>query len=581
MRRNLSGPSALLALTLLLSACGGGGGGGTPATSPPSPTVTATPGGGTGGSGGTGAAFTCPNSATDASVGTAPGGEATTTAFRRTAKITPAMLQARSSLLAVTYAASNSQAASAIEGKARGLGAQPLRTLTFDRTNLATRAIAVNATNRDSIAASLRSTPGVIGVAPVQRRFAMKTNAYITSDPFFKGNNTPPLYEQDGVTPGQWDMHVEQLEHAFAYSQSSNGSTLGANPNALGSTTVKLAVIDTGMDVTQKDLADAHVVRTQCFLTDTTGNQSTSSFVADPDGHGTDVTGIAAAKVGNSYGFAGDGGNVSLLLYRVFPKPDASCGTTTANPPAECTADSFDIATAINDAVTNGANVINLSLGGNACVSGQDPDSTEGAAIANAIAHNVIVVAASGNGAPGTTPVGAPACDPGVIAAGASAYNDGQPNASGFTSATRKEYVTSYTEYGSVNSLHSASSWGIVAPGGDGIGDSDANDNLHWIENIWTSTPWGTADAGNCGTDPFGGAADCRIEIAGTSMSTPHVAGAAALILSVNAASYGTPAKMKALLCSTADDIGDAHQGCGRLNIYRAIATALHDPTLP
>ncbi len=126
MRSKLSGPGALLAVTLLLSACGGGGGGGgTPPTSTPSPTITATPGGGTGGGGGTGAAFTCPTSATATSVATASysGSGATTQSRRRHATITPAMLNARSSLLAVTYAASNSQAANAVEGKARGLGA--------------------------------------------------------------------------------------------------------------------------------------------------------------------------------------------------------------------------------------------------------------------------------------------------------------------------------------------------------------------------------------------------------------------------------------------------------------------------
>ncbi len=135
----------------------------------------------------------------------------------------------------------------------------------------------------------------------------------------------------------------------------------------------------------------------------------------------------------------------------------------------QCTADSFDIASAINDAVANGANVINLSLGAiDPCVNGKIRIHPRGAAVANAIAHNVIVVAASGNGSPGTTAVGAPACDPGVIAVGASAYNDGNANGSGFTGATRKEYVTSYSEYGTANSLHSAGSWGIVAPGGDG-----------------------------------------------------------------------------------------------------------------
>ena len=68
--------------------------------------------------------------------------------------------------------------------------------------------------------------------------------------------------------------------------------------------------------------------------------------------------------------------------------------------------------------------------------------------------------------------------------------------------------------------------------------------------------------------------------IAGTSMATPHVAGAVALILSVNG-SYQSPSAMKALLCSTADDLADTHQGCGRLNVYRAMATALGDLSPP
>jgi subtilisin family serine protease len=63
-------------------------------------------------------------------------------------------------------------------------------------------------------------------------------------------------------------------------------------------------------------------------------------------------------------------------------------------------------------------------------------------------------------------------------------------------------------------------------------------------------------------------------------MATPHVAGAAALILSVNAA-YQSPTAMRQLLCQTADTINDANQGCGRLNVYRAMATALADPVLP
>jgi len=32
---------------------------------------------------------------------------------------------------------------------------------------------------------------------------------------------------------------------------------------------------------------------------------------------------------------------------------------------------------------------------------------------------------------------------------------------------------------------------------------------------------------------------------------------------------------------STADDIGDPHEGCGRLDVYDAMAVALNDPNPP
>jgi hypothetical protein len=38
---------------------------------------------------------------------------------------------------------------------------------------------------------------------------------------------------------------------------------------------------------------------------------------------------------------------------------------------------------------------------------------------------------------------------------------------------------------------------------------------------------------------------------------------------------------MKSLLCTTADDIGDGKEGCGRLNVYRAMAVALGDSKKP
>jgi hypothetical protein len=52
------------------------------------------------------------------------------------------------------------------------------------------------------------------------------------------------------------------------------------------------------------------------------------------------------------------------------------------------------------------------------------------------------------------------------------------------------------------------------------------------------------------------------------------------LILAVNSA-YQSPTAMKTLLCQTADDISDSHEGCGRLDVYRAMATAIGDTSPP
>jgi hypothetical protein len=382
-------------------------------------------------------------------------------------------------------------------------------------------------------------------------------------------------------------MHAIRLEYAFGYSQT--GNTIGARPAALGSSSVKLAIIDTGEDTTQPELT-SKIAYQKCFITDPNNNQSTSNYTTDEDGHGTDVSGLAAAATNNGLGFASSGGNTSLYAYRVEATPDDNC-TNENTSDEQCSVDTADIASAIDDAVSHGANVISISLGGTdtTCTgNGVDPDPIEGNAVENAIASGVIVVAAAGNdGQQGVEP---PACDAGVIAAGATSLADGQPNGTGSSSgsaASPTEYVASYSDYGSPGAAaKSASAWGIVSPGGDPSNDMDADD-LHWIEDIWTSTPFmsSTSDTdfeGECVVDypGTGSTIDCRTLIAGTSMSAPTVAGAAALILAANS-SYQSATKMKTLLCTTADDIGDPKEGCGRLNVYRAMAVAVGDPKSP
>ena len=471
----------------------------------------------------------------------------------------------------------------AIEAKA---GVASVRELDFPHAGLVTRILSVPPGQRATIAATLRAQPGVRSVGPAGgRRYSTAVSApFFTNDPYFNGFGASlhvPPYDESASIPGQWGMHAMRLEYAFAYSQPGNGSGI-TSAGALGSSGVKIAVIDSGEDASHPELR-SKLAYQRCFITNSSNVQSTSGFATDRDGHGTDVSGIAAAATNNGLGFAGSGGNAVVYGYRVYPTPDDNCAVDTATPTtdAQCGADTGDVASAIADAIANHVNVINLSLGGGGCTGGVDEDSAEGNAIADAIAANIVVVASAGNGSTGS--LAAPACDSGVIAAGASALGDGQVNGSGLpkgTAAAPIEYVASYSQHGSPGAApNNPAAWGIVAPGGDPTPNDP--DDLHWIENIWTSTPFDAKFAGSC-TPDFGSMSvtDCRVEIAGTSMSSPAVAGGAALILAANPA-YQSPARMKQLLCSTAHDIGDPNEGCGRLDIYRAMATALSDPNPP
>jgi subtilisin family serine protease len=512
-------------------------------------------------------------------------------------------------LLAVTYSAaavSGSRATTAASSE-QTAGASMVHQLSFARTGKVIHVVSVPAAQMSTAAATLRSQAGVESVAPTGlRRYATAvTTPYYPNDPYFNGftaaQNTTAgnaaaatlhvaPYDESSTVPGQWDMHAIMLEHALGYSQTGNGSTI-TNAGALGSSSVKIAIIDTGEDPNHPELA-SKIPYQKCFITNAAGtSQSTSNFETDPLGHGTDVAGIAAAATNNGLGFTAAGGNAEIYAYRVFPTPDDNCANDNTSD-VQCSSSTADIADAINDAVAQHVNVISMSLGGEDCSSpGVDSDPVEGQAVANAIAAGIIVVAASGNS--GGNGVGTPACDKDVIAVGATSLADGSPNGSGNsfgTPSTPVEYVASYSQYGSTNQIRSASSWGIVAPGGDPASAASDNDDLHWIENIWTTTPYQLTASdnnftGECASDYASSSAnDCRTLIAGTSMATPHVAGAAALILAATgglSSPYQSSSAMMTLLCQTADNINSSIQGCGRLNVYNAMAKALGDPSPP
>ena len=138
---------------------------------------------------------------------------------------------------------------------------------------------------------------------------------------------------------------------------------------ATGSAAVRIAIVDSGVDVRHPDLA-GKVVGTHNAVTGGTD-------VHDVVGHGTGTASVAAAATGNGVGIAGAGRNTSLLAVKV----------------ADVTGRIFtdDLAAGIVWAVDHGADVVNLSLGG------PTSDRLEKAAVAYAEAHDVLVVAAAGN----------------------------------------------------------------------------------------------------------------------------------------------------------------------------------------
>ncbi len=528
--------AAILALLAFvpLTACGGGSTGGTPPAPTPTPNT----------------ADACPTSGTlPSSVTTGSTTRATRRVFSR-ANI-PHYVPGE---IAVTYARDASPT----------LNGTRVADLDYRNLRLHTRVLSVDPASVESELATFRAMPGVriIGRVTYAQRMSFADN-----DPYYAGfTGTAAPYYETSTIPGQWDMHAINMDGAW--SQFSSVPIIGA----------PIAIIDTGVDVTHPELTTPSgvsapkIVRTQCFVTYPTGTaQTTGQYVTDTDGHGTNVAGISDGDADNNFAFAGVAFDAPLLAYRIFPS-DPSGGCDIDNPPAQCFTTSADEASAIDDAVQHGAKVINLSLGGSGPCTTSDPEYV---AVEQAVAAGVVVVAAAGNGT-GTPPIGqasldCPAADPGVIAVGASALNDSNTVSGPF------EYVASYSDYVTGTGQANGGAY-LVAPGGDPSASEQCGsctvDNLHWIENIYSADGIGISSGSACagGTDYAGENGNCNVLIVGTSQATPHVTGVVSLMLAMNP--NLTPAQIATGLCASADDIGDAKEGCGRLDAASAVTWA-------
>ena len=247
----------------------------------------------------------------------------------------------------------------------------------------------------------------------------------------------------------------------------------------------------------------------------------------DDDGHGTHVTGTLAQSTNNALGTAGIAFNCSIMPVKVLSKRGVGSYA--------------DIADGIYFAVDNGADIINMSLGG------AGDSITLRNAVAYAYNQGVTIVCAAGNEyLEGNAPAYPAAYDEYCIAVGATRFD-----------RTRAYYS------------NTGSYLDLVAPGGDMYVDQNADgygDGI--LQQTFGTNPkdWG------------------YWFYEGTSMAAPHVSGIAALLISVGITS---PDVVREALQSTARDLGPAGwddeygwglvDACAALNYYPMPADLNYD----
>lgn len=241
---------------------------------------------------------------------------------------------------------------------------------------------------------------------------------------------------------------------------------------------VNVAVVDTGIDTRHSDLTQNVVGGKNCVVGGGTNYR-------DQNGHGTHVAGIIAAS-NNGSGVVGVAPGVKLWSVRVLDRNGAGSWSSVI-----CGIDFV-----ISKAPQNGGpiKVMNMSLGGggasdNNC--GKTNNDALHKAICRARDAGVTIVVAAGNSNVNSNTSVPAAYDDAVITVSALADSDGKTGGTG-----------SGTSYGKDDTFATFSNYGdVVDIGAPGVS----------IYSTWLSNRYAT--------------------LSGTSMASPHVAGAAALYI--------------------------------------------------
>ena len=332
----------------------------------------------------------------------------------------------------------------------------------------------------------------------------------VPSDPYYPGGQTT-------ITPtvGQWYLRAPDSTLVSAI------NAAGAWDLGIGSASITVAVIDTGVRFDHPDLATKlypgyDFIADRSTANDGGGRDSDASDPGDwtsdnfcGDGgaaedsswHGTQVSGLIAAARNNGQGIAGVGGNVMLLPVRVLGRCGGYDSDIIAGMRWAAGVSSLPVSN------PHPARVLNMSLGGSGSCDASYRD------VVNEItAAGVTIVAAAGNDTGHA--VGVPANCLGVIA------------------VAGVRHLGSKVGYSSIGPEVT-----IAAPAGNCV---NIESNAPCLYPLMSTTNLGTTGPGANGyTDSFK-------STLGTSFSSPLVAGTAALMLSINPSL--TPAQVRAAL---------------------------------
>jgi len=356
---------------------------------------------------------------------------------------------------------------------------------------------------------ALAAMPGVLAVSPEGMEY-LQTDAgpqWIKANLVWNGTATGGVQRRgEGVVVGIIDSGIRRTHQSFAGTGITNPR--GAN-NYLG------------FCVANPAACNNKLIGIWDFTTDTSDGN-------DVEGHGTHVAGIAVGNlVLNTY--SGVAPNANLIVYKACPERSCPGANTLAS---------------INQAVVDGVDVINYSIGGSA----SNPWSAVGTTANNqakamlaAREAGIVVAASAGNDGPFESTHGSPSNSPWVISVAAATHN---------RAGSVGDRLASFSGRGPVIPL------GVIKPDITAPG----------VSIIATGI---TSDTGVS-------------QKSGTSMSSPHIAGAAALVKSVNP-SHAADEIISALMMTARNSVTEFNapthphqQGAGMADVSLAVRAGLY-----